>query len=252
MSTPVGNSAANASGNGPASGYSLKLWLFILFMLICVISINMFTCFILLLKVIEILLVYTFNFGIKLCPKLPKYLTTDNSYRHIKWFTMLCHTVQQDGVPLAWFRWNLFPYSLAEEARRWFALASFEVKGNWDHLMKKFCERFFPLSKVQHIRKQVINFAQGEEEGIDQAWDRFNGLIEQGPKLGFSGEVLLHTFYFSLTPECMQFVQMCAEGDLMEKTLTEAAQLLQKISKGAAMRRDWEKRCSASSEEESQ
>ena len=28
---------------------------------------------------------------------------------------------------------------------------------------------------------QVINFAQGEEEGIDQAWDRFNGLIEQGP-----------------------------------------------------------------------
>jgi len=75
MSTPVGNSAANASGNGPALGYSLKLWLFILFMLICVISINMFTCFILLLKVIEILLVYTFNFGIKLCPKLPKYLT---------------------------------------------------------------------------------------------------------------------------------------------------------------------------------
>jgi hypothetical protein len=35
---------------------------------------------------------------------------------------------------------------------------------------------------------------------------------------------------------------MCACGDLMEKTLTEAAQLLQKISKAAAMRRDWETR----------
>jgi hypothetical protein len=35
---------------------------------------------------------------------------------------------------------------------------------------------------------------------------------------------------------------MCAGGDLMEKTLTEAAQLLQKISKTAAMRRDWETR----------
>jgi hypothetical protein len=33
---------------------------------------------------------------------------------------------------------------------------------------------------------------------------------------------------------------MCAGGDLMEKTLTKAAQLLQKISKAAAMRRDWE------------
>jgi hypothetical protein len=35
---------------------------------------------------------------------------------------------------------------------------------------------------------------------------------------------------------------MCAGGDLMEKTLTEAAQLLQKISKAAAMRRYWETR----------
>jgi hypothetical protein len=35
---------------------------------------------------------------------------------------------------------------------------------------------------------------------------------------------------------------MCAGEDLMEKTLTEAAQLLQKISKAAAMRRDWETR----------
>jgi hypothetical protein len=35
---------------------------------------------------------------------------------------------------------------------------------------------------------------------------------------------------------------MCAGRDLMEKTLTEDAQLLQKISKVAAMRRDWETR----------
>jgi hypothetical protein len=35
---------------------------------------------------------------------------------------------------------------------------------------------------------------------------------------------------------------MCEGGDLMEKTPTEAAQLLQKISKAAAMRRVWETR----------
>jgi hypothetical protein len=40
----------------------------------------------------------------------------------------------------------------------------------------------------------------------------------------------------------MQHVEMCAGEDLMEKKLTEAAQLLQKISKAAAMRRDWETR----------
>jgi hypothetical protein len=83
---------------------------------------------------------------------------------------------------------------------------------------------------------------QGEEKGIDQAWNRFNELIEQGPRLVFSSDVLLHTFFFSLTPSCMQHIQMCAGGDLVEKTLMEAAQVLQKISKVAAMRRDWETR----------
>jgi hypothetical protein len=135
-----------------------------------------------------------------------------------------------------------FPYSLAGNAKTWYSFPSFEVEGNWNKLTKKFCEKLFPISKVQHLRRQVITFMQVEEEGIDQAWDRFNELIEQGPRLGFSGDVLLHTFFFSLTPSCMQHVQMCAGGDLMEKTLMEATQLLQKISKAAAMRRDSETR----------
>jgi hypothetical protein len=117
-----------------------------------------------------------------------------------------------------------------------------QVKGNWNKLAKKFCEEFFPIIKVQHLRRQVITFMQGEEEGIDQAWNRFNELIKQGQRLSFSGNVLLYTFFFSLTPSGMQHIEMCAGGDLMEKTLTEAAKLLQKINKEAAMRRDWQTR----------
>jgi hypothetical protein len=44
---------------------------------------------------------------------------------------------------------------------------------------------------------------------------------------------------------------MCASGDLMEKTLTEAAKLLQKISKAEAMRRDWETRLAGEPEHNS-
>jgi hypothetical protein len=80
---------------------------------------------------------------------------------------------------------------------------------------------------------------QGEEEGIDQAWNIFNEVVEQGPRLRFPSDVFLHTFFFPLTPSYMEYVQMCARGDLMEKTLTEAAQLVQKISKAVPMRRDW-------------
>jgi hypothetical protein len=134
-------------------------------------------------------------------------MVMENPYRHIRHFTALCNTVRQAVVRDEWFKWNLFPYSLAGNAKTWYLFASFEVEGNWKKLTKKFCEKFFPISKVQHLRRQVIIFMQGEEEGIYQAWDRFNELIEQGPRLGFSGDVLLHTFFFSLTPSCMQHIQ---------------------------------------------
>jgi hypothetical protein len=55
-------------------------------------------------------------------------LEDDNPYRHIKEFTMICNTVQQEGVPAAWFKWNLFPFSLEDEVRRWYTLASIEAK----------------------------------------------------------------------------------------------------------------------------
>jgi hypothetical protein len=126
-------------------------------------------------------------------------METKNPYRHIRHFTTLCNTMRQEGVPDEWFKWNLFPYTLVGEAKTWYLFASFEVEGNWNKLTKKFCEKFFSISKVQHLRRQVITFTQGEEEVIDQAWNRFNELIEQGPRLSFSGDVPLHTFIFSLT-----------------------------------------------------
>jgi hypothetical protein len=85
----------------------------------------------------------------------------------------------------------------------------------------------------------VLTFEQGEDEGIDEAWDHFNELLVRGPNLGFSGELMLHTFYFSLTPNLSRFVSMCAGGDIMDKTISEAAQILQRISNGQRTQQDW-------------
>jgi hypothetical protein len=46
---------------------------------------------------------------------------------------------------------------------------------------------------------------------------------------------MLHTFYFSLTANSASFVSVCAGGDLMDKTISEAAQILQRISNGKRM-----------------
>jgi hypothetical protein len=89
----------------------------------------------------------------------------------------------------------------------------------------------------------VLTFKQGEDEGIDEAWDRFNELLERGLNLGFSNYLMLHTFYFSLTPNSSCFVSICAGGDILDKTISEAAQILQRISNGQRTQRDWQRRC---------
>jgi hypothetical protein len=60
-------------------------------------------------------------------------MVTENPYRHIRHFTTLCNTARQ-GVPDEWFKWNLFPHSLASEAKKWYSFASFEVECNWNKL----------------------------------------------------------------------------------------------------------------------
>jgi hypothetical protein len=63
-------------------------------------------------------------------------MVTENPYRHIRDFTTICNTVRQERVPDEWFKWNLFPYSLAGKAKTWYSVASFEVEGNWNKLTK--------------------------------------------------------------------------------------------------------------------
>jgi hypothetical protein len=96
-------------------------------------------------------------------PEIIKLVTT-NPFRGLE----DDNTVQQEGVSAAWFKWNLFPFSLEDEVRRWYTLASVEARGNWDEPVKKFLSKFFPISKVQDLRRQVLNFKQGEDEGIDE------------------------------------------------------------------------------------
>jgi hypothetical protein len=44
-------------------------------------------------------------------------MVTENLYRQIRHFMTLCNIVRQEGVPDEWSKWNLFPYSLAGEAK---------------------------------------------------------------------------------------------------------------------------------------
>jgi hypothetical protein len=92
-------------------------------------------------------------------------MVTENPYRHIRNFTTICNMVRQEGVPDEWFKWNHFPYSLAGNAKTWYSFASFEVEGNWNKLTKKFCEKFFPISKLVDVA--FIDLGVDDNHGQD-------------------------------------------------------------------------------------
>ena len=158
---------------------------------------------------------------------------TDNPYKHLEKFEQICNTFQQEGVPTTWFKWNLFPFTLVDQAKRWHSTAVNEAKGNWNLLVKKFVQKFFPPSKVHKLTQQVWNFKQEENEDIDDAWERFNNLFEQGPKLGMSVDLALRIFYYSLKPATSTYVNMCSGGALIDLTTTEAARVISRICMAA-------------------
>jgi hypothetical protein len=55
-------------------------------------------------------------------------MAIENPYRRIRHFTTLCNTVHQEGVPDEWFKWNLFPYSLAGEVKACTRLCPLKLK----------------------------------------------------------------------------------------------------------------------------
>ncbi|WVZ75815.1 hypothetical protein U9M48_023846 [Paspalum notatum var. saurae] len=74
--------------------------------------------------------------------------------------------------------------------------------------------------------KEVWNFDQEEDEDIDEAWERLNDLLLQGPLLGVTPEMAIQIFFFGLTSEAFKHVNTCAGGSLMSQSSSEATRIL--------------------------
>ena len=97
-------------------------------------------------------------------------------------------------------------------------------------LCSKFCLRFFPISKVVNLRKEVLNFRQLEEESLGTSWDRFNDLIITGPDLAIPDPMLLQHFYMGLSKDSMEPLDAASRGAFLHLPANEARSMLDRIS----------------------
>jgi hypothetical protein len=66
-------------------------------------------------------------------------------------------------------RWKLFPFSLDDRAKQWYAHNVGKVNGEWDELRDRFCLAFFSISRIASLRKEILDFHQDEKETIGEA-----------------------------------------------------------------------------------
>ena len=79
-------------------------------------------------------------------------------------------------------------------------------------LCSKFCLRFFFISKVVSLPKEVLNFRQLEEESLGTSWDHFNELIITSLDLAIQDPVFLQHFYMGLSKDSRESLDKASRG----------------------------------------
>nr|GEV01143.1 hypothetical protein [Tanacetum cinerariifolium] len=125
----------------------------------------------------------------------------------------------------------MFSYSLEENARVWYDKEPLNSILNWEDLVNKFVNQFFPPSKTTHLKNEISRFTQRFEETFGEACERFKEMLRACPHHGFTELAQIDTFYNGLNDNDQDSLNVAAGGNLLSKTTREALQIIENRSK---------------------
>nr|GEW61694.1 reverse transcriptase domain-containing protein [Tanacetum cinerariifolium] len=129
-------------------------------------------------------------------------LEKDNPHDHIRWFNKITSTIKYKDVPNYVVKLMLFPFSLAEAARR-----------------------------TINLRNEISNFQQRFDESFHEAWDRYKDLLHACHHHGFTELHQLVTFYNALNPTDQDSLNSAAGGNLLERRTQDVLTIIENKSK---------------------
>nr|GEV59947.1 hypothetical protein [Tanacetum cinerariifolium] len=144
-------------------------------------------------------------------------LEKDNPHDHIRWFNKINSPIKYKDVPNSAIKLMLFPFSLAGASRRWLEKEPPHSIHNWEDLVSKFINEFFPHSRTINLHNEISNFQQRFDESFHEAWDRYKDLLRACPHHGFTELHQLDTFYNALNPADQDSLNAVAGGNLLER-----------------------------------
>ena len=93
-------------------------------------------------------------------------------------------------------------------------------------MKRLFIEKFFPVSRVAAIRKDICGIKQAIRESLHDYWERFKRLCASYPHHQISDQWLIVYFYEGLLPMDRNIIDAISGGALVDKTHTAARDLI--------------------------
>nr|GEW63781.1 reverse transcriptase domain-containing protein [Tanacetum cinerariifolium] len=155
----------------------------------------------------------------------------EDPHAHVRYFNKITSTLKFPNVPNKSIKLLLFPFSLEGAARIWLEKEPPQSIFNWDDLVSKFINQFFPPSKTTNLRNEITNFQQRFDESFSEAWDRFKDLLRAYPHHGFSELHQLDTFYNALKLKDQDSLNFAVGGNFLDKMPRECLAIIESKSK---------------------
>uniref|UniRef100_A0A2N9GSS3 Retrotransposon gag domain-containing protein n=1 Tax=Fagus sylvatica TaxID=28930 RepID=A0A2N9GSS3_FAGSY len=159
-------------------------------------------------------------------------LENENPYMHVRAFEEVIGSFYAQNV-IETAKLRFFPFSLKDKAKGWLYTLKPRSIGSWGEMTQEFYKKFFPPHKVQQVKRKISNFAQGNDETLFMAWEKFKDTYNFCPTHGYDTWKLVSYFYEGLQPRDRQFVQVACGGGFLQKEPEDAMDYLDEIAENS-------------------
>ncbi|RDY10223.1 hypothetical protein CR513_05292, partial [Mucuna pruriens] len=154
---------------------------------------------------------------------LPKFhgLVGEDPHKHLKEFHV--------GILKDYIKMKAFPFFLDGAIKDWLYLQPI-LFNTWRDMKCMFLEKFFPVSKIATIKKEICGIRQHSGEILHEYWERFNKLRATCPHHQISEQLLIQYFYEGLTMMDRSMIDTASGGALMDKTPATTRHLISNMA----------------------
>uniref|UniRef100_A0A2N9IJV0 Retrotransposon gag domain-containing protein n=1 Tax=Fagus sylvatica TaxID=28930 RepID=A0A2N9IJV0_FAGSY len=113
-----------------------------------------------------------------------KGLENENPYVHVRAFEEVIGSFYAQNV-IKTAKLRFFPFSLKDKAKGWLYTVKPRSIESQGEMTQEFYKKFFFPHKVQQVKRKISNFAQGNDETLFMAWERFKDTYNFCPTHGY-------------------------------------------------------------------